>query len=156
MRETLTRRIEAFAKEGVPDLWIIDGGATLLSLARELLDSNGVRLDVIAISKEKIDAKSHRAKGKARDIIHTVNGAITLSESDRRLQWVQRLRDEAHRFAITFHKKTKLKKDQQSQLLTLHGISEAKIKKLLNHFGTFEMLRTVPESEIATLRNNFV
>ncbi len=153
MRETLTRRIEAFTKEGVPDLWVIDGGATLLSLAKELLDSSGVRLDVIAISKEKIDARSHRAKGKARDILHTIQGPIKLSESDKRLQWVQRLRDEAHRFAITFHKKTKLKKDQQSQLLTLHGISEAKIKKLLNHFGTFEMLRTVSESEIAALLN---
>ncbi len=65
MRETLTRRIEGFSENPPPDLWLIDGGTTLLALAKELLDSAGVNLDVIAISKEKIDAKSHRAKGSA-------------------------------------------------------------------------------------------
>jgi excinuclease ABC subunit C len=56
MRETLTRRIESFEKNSPPDLWILDGGATLLKLALELLHSAGVFLEVIAISKEKIDA----------------------------------------------------------------------------------------------------
>jgi excinuclease ABC subunit C len=67
------------------------------------------------------------------------------------LQWVQRLRDEAHRSAITFHKKSKLKIDQESQLLSLKGISKAKITKLLNHFGTFETLKKVSEDEISSL-----
>lgn len=151
MRETLTRRIESFEKNPPPDLWIIDGGATLLKLAQELLYSQGVRLDVIGISKEKIDAKSHRAKGKANDIIHTPHNTFRLQNSDKRLQWVQRLRDEAHRAAISFHKKTKLKNDQESQLLNLKGISAAKIKKLLNHFGTFEALKKVSEEEISTI-----
>ena len=64
MRETLSRRVESFSKNSPPDLWIIDGGATLLKLAIDILESNGVFIDAIAISKEKIDAKSHRAKGK--------------------------------------------------------------------------------------------
>ncbi len=141
MRETLTRRIQSFAKDPPADLWILDGGATLLALAQELLASSGTHCDLIAISKEKIDAKVHRAKGKSHDIIHTKSGPIKLQSNDKRLQWVQRLRDEAHRFAVTFHQKTKLKRDRQSQLLTLHGISEAKVKKLINHFGTFDVLR---------------
>ena len=151
MRETLSRRIKSFSKSSPPDLWVLDGGATLLKLALEILDSNGVTLDVIAISKEKVDAKAHRAKGKAKDIIYTKEDVYRLQESDKRLQWVQRLRDEAHRCAISFHKKTKLKLDQESKLLSLHGISAAKIQKLLNHFGTFEALKMLSIEEISTV-----
>jgi len=151
MRETLSRRVESFSKNSPPDLWVIDGGATLLKLASEILESNGVYLDVIAISKEKIDAKAHRAKGKANDILHTKDEIFRLKNSDKRLQWVQNLRDEAHRSAITFHKKTKLKLDKESKLLTIKGISEAKIIKLLKHFGTFEELKKVTVEEISTV-----
>jgi len=151
MRETLTRRIEGATKNPLPDLWIIDGGTTLLSLAADLLDSNGINLDVIAISKEKIDAKSHRAKGKAKDILHTKEQSFNLSTTDKRLQWVQRLRDEAHRYAITFHKKTKLKEDNDSKLLQAKGIGPAKLKKLLNHFGTFEALYSATVEDISLI-----
>ena len=153
MRETLTRRVSSFAKSSPPDLWILDGGATLLKLALEILASNGVYLEVIAISKEKIDAKAHRAKGKANDIIYTKNELFRLVNSDKRLQWAQNLRDEAHRSAITFHKKTKLKLDQESQLLNLKGISSAKVIKLLQHFGSFEELKRVTIEEISTVLN---
>lgn len=153
MRETLTRRVESFEKNPAPDLWILDGGATLLNLALDILESNGVSMDVIAISKEKVDAKAHRAKGKAKDIIYTKNEVFKLKESDKRLQWVQNLRDEAHRSAITFHKKTKLKLDQESKLLSLNGISEAKIKKLLNHFGSFENIKSATIEDLNTILN---
>ena len=151
MRETLSRRVESFFKNSPPDLWVIDGGATLLKLAREILDSSGVFLDVIAISKEKVDAKTHRAKGRANDIVYTQDDIFKLKNSDKRLQWVQNLRDEAHRCAISFHKKTKLKLDKESKLLTLKGISEAKIKKLLNHFETFEALKKLSIEEISSV-----
>ena len=151
MRETLTRRVESFEKNPPPDLWVLDGGATLLKLALEILNSNGVFLDVIAISKEKIDAKSHRAKGKAKDILHVEDDTFRLKESDKRLQWVQNLRDEAHRSAINFHKKTKLKLDQESKLLNLKGISQAKVVKLLNHFGTFDELKKLSIDEISMI-----
>ena len=153
MKETLSRRIANFEENPPPDLWLIDGGTTLLTLARDLLDSAGVNLDVIAISKEKIDAKSHRAKGSAHDQIHTLNESFQLAPSDKRLQWLQRLRDEAHRYAITFHKKTKLKRDQASKLLNTHGISQAKVVKLLQHFGTFEALKKATLEEIAEVLN---
>lgn len=153
MRETLTRRVNSFEKSSPPDLWVLDGGATLLKLALEILDSNGVSLDVIAISKEKVDEKAHRAKGKANDIIYTKDEIFRLKPNDKRLQWVQRLRDEAHRCAISFHKKTKLKLDQESKLLNLNGISQAKIKKLLNHYGTFEQIKILSHKEISTILN---
>ena len=153
MRETLTRRVASFSKSSPPDLWILDGGATLLKLALDILASSGVFLEVIAISKEKVDAKAHRAKGKAKDIIYTQDEVFRLKESDKRLQWVQNLRDESHRAAITFHKKTKLKLDQESQLLQLNGISQAKVVKLLSHFGTFEELKRVSLEEISMVLN---
>ncbi|MGB6019794.1 MAG: excinuclease ABC subunit UvrC [Sulfurimonadaceae bacterium] len=153
MRETLTRRIESFEQNPPPDLWLIDGGTTLLSLAKDLLDSAGVNLDVIAISKEKIDAKSHRAKGSAHDQLHSITKSFKLAPSDKRLQWMQRLRDEAHRYAITFHKKTKLKRDQTSKLLNTHGISQAKVVKLLQHFGTFDALQNATQEDIAAILN---
>ena len=153
MRETLSRRVKSFSKDSPPDLWIIDGGTTLLKLAKDILDSSAVFIDVIAISKEKIDAKSHRAKGKAKDIMHTLEESFSLLPSDKRLQLVQNLRDEAHRSAITFHKKTKLKLDKESKLLNLHGISQAKVIKILNHFGTFEALKKLSIDEISSLLN---
>ena len=154
MREMLTRRAESFATNPPPDLWVIDGGATLLKLAEDIIQSSGANVDVIAIAKEKIDAKAHRAKGKAKDIIHTKEGELRLKESDKRLHFIQRLRDEAHRFAITFHKKTKLKLDQESELLKLQGISEAKVKKLINYFGTFEAIKEASLEEISTIVNS--
>ena len=153
MRETLTRRVERFSKNYQTNLGITDRGTTLLKLAKDILDSSAVFIDVIAISKEKIDAKSHRAKGKAKDILHTLEESFSLSTNDKRLQWAQNLRDEAHRSAITFHKKTKLKLDKESKLLNLHGISEAKVKKLLNHFTTFEALKKLSLEEISSVLN---
>ncbi|WP_323594002.1 excinuclease ABC subunit UvrC [Aliarcobacter butzleri] len=158
MKEMLIRRVESFEKNPAPDLWIIDGGETLLKLAFDIVQSVGVNLDIIAIAKEKIDAKAHRAKGKAKDIIHykTKNGefkSFNLLTSDKRLQFVQRQRDEAHRFAITFHKKQKRAQDKQISLLQIKGIGEAKIKKLLLYFGEFEKIRKASFDKLKTVLN---
>ncbi len=141
MREMLSRRIESFDTNPPPDLWILDGGSTLRNLALELLYSHGISMDVIAISKEKVDAKAHRAKGAARDILHIHDDTLRLEPYDKRLQFVQMLRDEAHRSAITFHKKTKLKRDQESKFLSQKGITLPKIYKLLEYYGTFEAIQ---------------
>ncbi|WP_422235307.1 excinuclease ABC subunit UvrC [Sulfuricurvum sp.] len=148
MREMLARRIEGFGDNPPPDLWVVDGGTTLRALAIDLLSSHGIHLDVLAISKEKIDGASHRAKGSAHDLLHTAEATLRLESSDKRLHLIQLLRDEAHRSAITFHKRTKLKHDQQSKLLLVHGISQAKIHKLIDYFGTFE---AIAKSDFETL-----
>ncbi len=141
MREMLSRRISSFESMPPPDLWLLDGGETLRELAVTLLESAGVNLPVVAIAKEKLDAKAHRAKGAAKDILYTSNAVLKLLPSDTRLQWFQRLRDEAHRFAITFHKKQRLKEQKEVSLLEVEGIGPAKVKKLLNYFGSFEEIR---------------
>jgi excinuclease ABC subunit C len=158
MREMLMRRVNSFEKNPAPDLWIIDGGSTLLKLAYDIINSTGVNLDIIAIAKEKVDAKAHRAKGAAKDIIHYKDEkgeyrALKLETSDQRLQFVQRQRDESHRFVINFHKKQKRKEDKQISLLQIKGIGEAKVKKLLLYFGEFEKIRSAPVEELKEVLN---
>lgn len=154
MREMLTRRVERFKENPAPDLWVIDGGQTLLNLAYDIASSVGVNLEIIAIAKEKIDAKAHRAKGSAKDILYTKDDVFKLETSDKRLQFIQRLRDEAHRSAITFHKKQKRKEDKQISLLNIHGIGEAKVKKLLNYFGTFETIQNASYAQLTQVLND--
>jgi excinuclease ABC subunit C len=157
MREMLFKRVESFEKNPAPDMWVIDGGETLLKLAIDIRNSVGVNLDIIAIAKEKLDFKAHRAKGSAKDIIHFEKDGtierVDLLTSDKRLQFVQRLRDEAHRFAITFHKKQKRKEDTQISLLQIKGIGEAKLKKLLLYFGTFEKIKNSNLEELKEILN---
>ncbi|WP_353661155.1 excinuclease ABC subunit UvrC [Hydrogenimonas sp. SS33] len=148
MQEMLEQRITSFDKSPPPDLWVVDGGETLRRLAAGLLERAGVNLPVAGIAKEKIDAKAHRAKGAARDILHTDGGEIRLLPGDERLHWFQRLRDEAHRFAIAFHKKQRLKKEKKISLLEAKGIGPAKVKRLLDYFGSFEAIR---EADFETL-----
>jgi len=118
-------------------------------LAVSLLENAKIDLDVIAIAKEKLDAKAHRAKGAAKDIIYTQNSVFELKTTDKRLQWVQRQRDEAHRFAITYHQNKKRKDDTQNSLLQKKGIGPATIKQLLNYFGTFEAIKKASFKEIS-------
>ncbi|AXH11718.1 excinuclease ABC subunit UvrC [Halarcobacter bivalviorum] len=158
MREMLIRRVESFEKNPAPDLWIIDGGETLLKLAYDIVQSVGVNLDIIAIAKEKVDAKAHRAKGAAKDIVHYKDRSgeirsLKLRTSDQRLQFIQRQRDEAHRFVINFHKKQKRKEDKQVSLLQIKGIGEAKVKKLLLYFGTFEKIKEASIEELKEVLN---
>ena len=149
MKEMLTRRIESFHKNPAPDLWILDGGETLRRLAVKLLDEVNMSLNVIAIAKEKLDAKAHRAKGAAKDIIYTEHSVFELNTTDKRLHWVQRQRDESHRFAITYHQNKKRKDDTQNSLLQKKGIGPATVKKLLNYFGTFEAIKNASYEEIS-------
>jgi len=149
MRELLTRRCESFDKNPPPEMWLIDGGETLRELAREIAASFGVHIDVVAIAKEKIDAKAHRAKGKAKDTIYAPHGALRLAPDDPRLLFLQRLRDEAHRFALSFHQKQRTRRAREIELLKVKGIKEAKAAKLLNYFGTFEAIRQADVEEIA-------
>ncbi len=153
MRQMLCRRIESFSDSPPPDLWIIDGGAALMDLATNLLKEAGVNLPVAAIAKEKIDAKAHRAKGAAKDILYTPSGIFRLMPKDRRLQWFQRLRDEAHRFAISFHKKQRLKKEKEISLLKVKGIGPAKVKRMLDYFGSFEAIKSADIETLCTVLN---
>jgi excinuclease ABC subunit C len=128
-------------------MWLIDGGETLLHLAKTLLNTHSIALPVLAIAKEKIASKAHRAKGNAHDRIWTIEHCFSLPPSDKRLQFIQRLRDEAHRFAIAYHQKKKRAHDLQMNLLESKGIGHATLKKLLATLGTFEAVYEAPREE---------
>ncbi|RRS31099.1 MAG: excinuclease ABC subunit C [Epsilonproteobacteria bacterium (ex Lamellibrachia satsuma)] len=153
MKEMLSRRIADFKEHPAPDLWILDGGQANMNLARKLLKEANVNLDVIAIAKEKLDAKAHRAKGAAKDLIYTLNGLMELKPNDKRLHWIQRQRDEAHRYAITYHQNKKRKEDTKVSLLNKKGIGKATIKKLIDYFGTFEAIENAPKEDIQRVTN---
>lgn len=140
MLQMLSKRALSFDKTPPPDLWLIDGGDALLKLAKDIIKSSGANVDILAISKEKINLKAHRAKGSAKDKIYTENEIFSLLPTDKNLQFLQKLRDEAHRFAISFHQKTKRKQDLQNSKLLQLGISQGNIKKLLDYFGSFEQI----------------
>jgi excinuclease ABC subunit C len=154
MKEMLTRRVDSFDKNPPPDMWVIDGGKALVNLALDILNSVGVCIPVIGIAKEKVDAKAYRAKGAAKDLLYTDRAEILkLETSDTRLHFFQRLRDEAHRTAINFHKKQKRKEDKQISLLEIKGFGKAKVQKLLNYFGAFETIKEASLEELQEVLN---
>jgi len=153
MTEMLERRITNFDTSPPPDLWVLDGGQANLNLAVTLLKTLGVNLPVIAIAKEKLDSKAHRAKGAAKDILYTKQGKYILKTSDKRLQWLQRLRDESHRFVLAYHQNQKRREDTQISLLHKKGIGKATVKKLIDYFGSFENIQHASYEEIASVTN---
>ena len=157
MRELLIKRAKSFDKNPAPEMWLIDGGEAQLKIAKEIIDSTGLNIDVLAISKEKRDAKANRSKGKAKDKIYFFKDKkiekLSLPTTDKRLQFLQKLRDEAHRFAISFHRKQKIKNDLENTLLKIEGIGKAKAKKLLNFFGSFENIKNASLKELEEVLN---
>lgn len=150
MTELLTRRAQRFADgaeyDAPPDLWLLDGGSAQIKIAREIIASSGANVDILGIAKEKINHKAYRAKGGARDILRSSDLELRLDKNDERLMFLQKLRDEAHRFAISFHRKKGRKSLEQSALSGKY--SPAQIKKLLKFFGSFEAMQNADESTI--------
>jgi excinuclease ABC subunit C len=137
MREVLERRFARAQRDGGreagawPDLVLIDGGAGQLSAAQGVLDNLGVT-DVLLVAI---------AKGPDRDAgrewFHTAGRpAFQLPPRDPVLYYLQRLRDEAHRFAISTHRAGRSKKLVTSELDEIDGIGAFRKRALLNHFGS--------------------
>jgi excinuclease ABC subunit C len=139
MREMLQRRFYRALKEQAdgappadwPDLLLIDGGAGQLSAARDVLADLGVQdVTVVAIAKGP-------DRDAGREWLHTDGLApFQLPPRDPVLYFLQRLRDEAHRFAITTHRAGRSKTIHQSELDEIGGIGSVRKRSLLNHFGS--------------------
>jgi excinuclease ABC subunit C len=139
MREVLTRRFGRALKEQAdgapqsdwPDIVLIDGGAGQLSAARAVLDDLGVQdVKLIAIAKGP-------DRDAGREWFHTDGmNPFQLPPRDPVLYFLQRLRDEAHRFAITTHRAGRSKAIRVSELDEIPGIGSARKRALLNHFGS--------------------
>jgi excinuclease ABC subunit C len=138
MREVLERRFGRALKEQAdgaepewPDVVLIDGGAGQLSAARAVLADLGVDdVKLVAIAKGP-------DRDAGREWFHTDGmDAFQLPPRDPVLYFLQRLRDEAHRFAITTHRAGRSKTIRQSELDEIEGVGPARKRALLNHFGS--------------------
>ena len=134
MNEVIERRFSKLIKQvendNTPDLLVIDGGKGQYSVVRNKLDQLGFhQLSIIAIAKGK-----NRNDGNETFIYN--NKSIKLEKNSPLLFFMQRLRDEAHRFAIFTHRKKRKKSFTASLLDEIPGIGRSRKKSLLNHFGS--------------------
>tara|TARA_Y200000002_G_scaffold358631_1_gene342194 strand:- start:11 stop:1846 length:1836 start_codon:yes stop_codon:yes gene_type:complete len=135
MREVLFRRFSKAVKEksgslSLPDLIMIDGGKGQYSVSRELLNELGLHdLPILAVAKGK-----RRNAGEEK--IYHKNKEFILDKRDPLLFFIQRLRDEAHRFAINTHRAKRKKNLSKSLLDQIQGIGRQRKRALLNHFGS--------------------
>ena len=137
MSEVIERRFSKIQTndENIPDLIVIDGGKGQYSVVRNKLNDLGFHdLKIIAISKGK-----ERNKGNEKFI--TEKGILKLNKNDPVLFLMQRIRDEAHRFAIMTHRKKKSKTMFRSPLEEIEGIGSKRKRALLNYFGSAKAIQ---------------
>jgi len=143
MREVLTRRFTRLQREDPerrsgqwPDLVVIDGGAGQLAVAEEVLGGCGVvGVPVLAIAKGP-------DRDAGRETLHLGGRSFRLDARDPILYFLQRLRDEAHRFAISSHRARRGKAVGRSALDRVPGIGARRKRALLNHFGSVRAIET--------------
>ncbi len=143
LKEVLSRRISKLGTEEEekfkkPDLIVIDGGKGQLSSVEEVFLEKGITdIDLISLAKKEEE-------------IFTLSSPepIVLPRRDYCLRLLQRLRDEAHRFAITYHRHTHEKTNLQSELTKIEGIGEKKRKALIEKFGSLENIKRASKEEL--------
>ncbi len=137
MQEVLQRRFDPEKKQqSHPDLLLIDGGKGQLNVARAVLEHYNLthRIDLVSIAKEKQDEGEKLFKpGRKNPVLLPANSPVLL--------YLMRVRDESHRFGITFHRKLRNANTLHSQLDKLVGIGEKRKKLLLKTFGSFKRIK---------------
>jgi excinuclease ABC subunit C len=144
MREVVGRRYSRLQQENkrLPDLVLIDGGVGQLHAAADALAG----LEIINQPLASI--------AKREEILY-VHGRedepIALDHHSPALHLIQQIRDEAHRFAVTFHRKRRTRRELASELLEVPGVGERTARKLLEHFGSLSKLKSVSEAELSQI-----
>lgn len=143
MEEVLTRRFKHYLDgdekfSQLPDLILVDGGKGQLSVAVQVMDKFGLKIPVAALAKE-------------HELLYAPNSEapIALPFNSPALHLLQRLRDEAHRFALKFHRKKRAQKALRTILDEVKGIGPSRRKALLQHFGSLEALMEASVEELA-------
>jgi len=141
MREVVTRRYKRVEseKKPMPSLVLIDGGLGQLHAAAEALESLQIINQPLA------------AIAKREEIIYIYgqeDEPVVLDHHSPVLHLVQQIRDEAHRFAVTFHRKRRQIRDRSTELLSIPGVGERTTRRLLQHFGS---LQAVKDADAAAL-----
>jgi excinuclease ABC subunit C len=157
MYEVLTRRYtRAFKEDDFPDLAVIDGGKGQLSIAKRVFDELGIdRVDIVAIAKSKLKADANAdSKQKLDERIFILGKAdsIVLNQDSAEIRLLVNIRDEAHRFALAYHRKLRKQQYYESPLDKITGIGQVKKKNLLKHFGDMEKIRNATLDELGKVK----
>ena len=148
MREMLNRRFKniKFLEEiDLPDLIIIDGGKGQYSSAKEILDEFGLHdLPMIAIAKGKL-------RNSGNETFFHNGKEFRFAKNDPTLFFLQRIRDESHRFAISAHRAKRKKGISKSLLDQIEGIGSIRKRALLNHFGSARAVESASLDEIKSV-----
>jgi excinuclease ABC subunit C len=159
MYEVLTRRFRRARPTGsedpwaAPDLLVIDGGKGQLGTAVAALGDLGIELgredgmDVIGLAKEREDASS--TKHPDRVFLRHIKDPVQLRPNTTELFLLARIRDEAHRFANTFHRQTRRRTTLRSALDDIPGIGSKRRRELLRHFGSLRAIREADVDQLA-------
>jgi excinuclease ABC subunit C len=144
MREVVRRRYTRVLKEGLPlpDLIIIDGGKGHIESARDVLENElGLDIPIAGLAKDEKHRTSQLLYGNPLQV-------ISLPRNSQEFYLLQRIQDEVHRFAITFHRQLRGKSAFQSLLDDIPGIGEKRKKALLKHFGSVKKMREATLEEL--------
>jgi excinuclease ABC subunit C len=143
MREVVTRRYERLLGEGkeMPDLVLIDGGPGQLGAAVSALEAIGLGDQPVASLAKREELLFVRGRADP----------IALPRASPVLQLVQRVRDEAHRFAIGYHRQARKSRTLHSELDEIAGVGPARRRKLLSAFGSLRGVRGASQAELATV-----
>lgn len=140
MREVTTRRYVGLPKEELPDLIVIDGGKGQLSSALEIIRQQAGHKEVPVVGLAKQFELVFR-EGESEPVV--------LPRHSQALYLIQRIRDEAHRFAITYHRKLRGKRNLVSVLDHIVGIGPKRRQALWSHFGTLAKIKAASVEELA-------
>lgn len=143
MEQALTRRYKSLVEQ--PDLLIIDGGKGQVNIALKVLHT----LDITDIKVIGIAKGYGRKSGWEKLLLADIQKIITLPTNTPALHLLQYIRDEAHRFAITAHRRTREKSRTISSLQTISGIGKKRRQALLKRFGGIKSLQVAAVKEIA-------
>jgi len=150
MRQALTRRYSRMLKENstLPDMIIVDGGKGQLKQAIEVLTELQIHpITILAVAKGE-----NRKPGKETLFLAPDNKKITLAEDNLALLFIQQIRDEAHRFAISSHRQARGKAQRTSSLQQIPGIGNLRRKKLLNYFGGLQEITQAGVDDLAKVK----
>jgi excinuclease ABC subunit C len=168
MREAISRRLsnKNVKSWGLPNLFLIDGGKGQLSSALTARDAAGhENIPMVGLAKREEEIVIHKEKSRVKldllkkyrnqpDIVVQESGdfqIVRLGQSNDIVKLLQRVRDESHRFAVTYHSTLKRKRQTTSWLDEVPGVGPATKRKLLRHFGSAKGVSLARKDEIERL-----
>jgi len=145
MKEMLTRRIARLGQEGfaTPDIILLDGGASHVSVISELFRELEVDIPLYGMVKDS----KHSFRGLVGEF-----GEIEITRNSRAFRLLTSISDEVHRYAITYHRSARSTELKSSELLIVDGIGPARAKALLRAFGSIDAIRNASEKELAAVK----